>query len=124
MGAGSSFINSQHLLWQESPSPTPGAPNIPPESFQGQSPGSKLNCGCFPLCMVCRASLVALREHLEIKREQELMRQGELHFSELPLLQGEKTRLLYEVSWDARRAAATLSPLAHLSAHIRWQIIE
>lgn len=52
------------------------------------------------------------------------MRQGELHFSELPLLQGEKTRLLYEVSWDARRAAATLSPLAHLSAHIRWQIIE
>lgn len=68
MGAGSSFINSQHLLWQESPSPTPGAPNIPPESFQGQSPGSKLNCGCFPLCMVCRASLVALREHLEIKK--------------------------------------------------------
>lgn len=67
---------------------------------------------------------MALREHLEIKREQELMRQGELHFSELPLLQGEKTRLLYEVSWDARRAAATLSPLAHLSAHIRWQIIE
>lgn len=81
-------------------------------------PGARLLCQF----LIRRAASVVLKEHLEIKREEDIMWLG-MHFLAWPVIRGEWTWLFYEVSGDDHTVVATLTPLVHLSERIRWQII-